>query len=90
MDLNSLLNKEGRAKVAKYGPDTQLWSFHFVSTDAYIEYDDYRKCEPWTKELLDGVENPDSINPKLLRNLSRILHKLQDQIDDKEDRTTDW
>lgn len=90
MDLNSLLNKEGRDKVAKHGPDTKLWSYHFVSIDAYMEYDNYRRCKPWMTELLDGVENPDSIDPRLLRNLSLILYKLQDQIDDKEDRTTDW
>lgn len=90
MDLNSLLNKEGRDKVAKQGPDTKLWSYHFASIDAYMEYDDYRRCKPWMTELLDGVKDPDSIDPRLLRNLSRILHKLQDQLDDKEDRTTDW
>ena len=90
MDLNSLLNKEGRDKVAKHGPDTTLWSYHFVSVDAYMEYDNYRRCKPWMTELLDGVENPDSIDHKFRRNLSLILYKLQDQIDDKEDRTTDW
>lgn len=89
MDLNSLLNSNGRAKVKKYGPDTQLWSCHFTSLDAYYEYKDEKEIAPWLTELLDGVESPESLNPKFLRNLCRILSRMQEEIGYKADREPD-
>ena len=89
MNLDSLLNSSGRAKVSKYGPDTQLWSSHFKTIDSYYEYKAEKEIAPWVTELLDGVESPESIDTKFLRNLCRILSRMQDEIGYKADREPD-
>ena len=89
MNLDSHLNTSGLAKVKKYGPDTQLWSYHFKTLDAYYEYKDEKEIAPWVTELLDGVESPESLDPRFLRNLCRILSRMQDEISYKADREPD-
>ncbi len=89
MNLDSLLNKNGRAKVSKYGPDTLLWSSDFKTIDSYYEYKNEQEIAPWISKLLAGVENPETIDPKFLRNLCRVLDEIQDQVNDKADREPD-
>lgn len=89
MDLNSLLNSSGRARVKKYGLEATLWTSHFKTLDAYYEYKDEKEIAPWLTELLDGVESPESLDPKFLRNLCRIISRMQDEIGYKADREPD-
>jgi len=89
MDLNSLLNSNGRKMLEKHGPGVTLRYQHFKSDEAYYEYREEQQIGPFRDSLLDGVD-PGSIDPKFLKNLCRTLYYMQDQIDDKEDKTTDW
>lgn len=75
--------------LEKHGPRVTLSYQHFKSDEAYYEYREEQQIGPFRDRLLDGVD-PDSIDPKFLKNLCRTLYSMQDQIDDKEDKTTDW
>jgi hypothetical protein len=39
-------------------------------------------------KLLDGVTDPEPVDPRFLRNLCRVLQDMQDEIDNKVNR--DW
>lgn len=59
-----------------------LMSRHFVSFDAWIEYKEDQESS-WVKSrLLEGVENLDAIDPKLFRNLCKILSGIEEELED--------
>lgn len=63
-----------------------LMSRHFVSFDAWIEYKDNKELS-WVKSrLLEGVDTPESIDPVFLRNLCRVLNRIEEDISELDRR----
>jgi hypothetical protein len=63
-----------------------LYSAHFVSYEAYESYREELELAPYKSDLLDGVEAPESIDPRFLRNLCRILNRIDEDLYNKVDR----
>ena len=74
-------------KETKKGRLPFLYSVHFVSWDAYGVYREELELAPYKSDLLDGVENPDSIDPRFLRNLCKVLSRIDEQLSEKADRS---
>jgi hypothetical protein len=73
-------------KETSKGRRPYLYSVHFVSYEAYESYREELELAPYKADLLDGVENPESINPRFLRNLCRILNRIDEDLSEKADR----
>ena len=74
-------------KETKKGRLPFLYSVHFVSWDAYGVYREELELAPYKSDLLDGVENPESIDPRFLRNLCKVLSRIDEQLSEKADRS---
>ena len=73
-------------KETEKGKRPPLYSSHFVSYEAYGDYREDLELAPYKTELLDGVENPESIDPVFLQNLCRILSRIERDLDNKANR----
>ena len=73
-------------KETEKGILPHLYSIHFTDWDSYDYYRESRDLAPYKIELLSGVENPQSIDPRFLRNLCKILHRIEDDLSGKTDR----
>ena len=82
------LNPSGLKKWSKKGRDAWLMFGDFESYDAWRDYEDEREISYIRSKLMDGVSDPDSIDPRFLRNLCRVLQDMQDEVDNKVNR--DW
>jgi hypothetical protein len=74
-------------KETKKGRLPFLYSVHFVSWEAYGVYREELELAPYKSDLLDGVENPESIDPRFLRNLCKVLSRIDEQLSEKADRS---
>ena len=70
-------------KETEKGKRPYLYSAHFVSYEAYESYREELELAPYKTELLDGVENLESIDPVFLRNLCRILSRIEENLSGK-------
>jgi hypothetical protein len=82
------LNPSGLKKWSVYGRHSWLMHRDFVSFDAWQDYKDDQELGFIRSKLLDGVADPEPIDPRFLRNLCRVLQDMQDEIDNKVNR--DW
>ena len=73
-------------KEVEKGKRPYLYGAHFVSYDAYESYREELELAPYKANLLDGVENPESIDPRFLRNLCKILNRIDEDLSEKADR----
>ena len=73
-------------KETEKGKRPSLYSYHFVSYEAYEDYREDLELSPYKTELLDGVENPESIDPIFLQNLCKILYRIEKDLDNKANR----
>lgn len=73
-------------KETRKGRRPSLYISHFVSYEAYGDYREDLELAPYKSNLLDGVENPESIDPVFLRNLCRILNRINEDLNDKANR----
>jgi hypothetical protein len=74
-------------KEIEKGVLPNLYSIHFTDWDSYDYYRESRNLAPYKIELLSGVENPDSIDPRFLRNLCKVLSRIDEQLSEKADRS---
>ena len=58
----------------------------FVNSNAWLEYKDNKELS-WVKSrLLEGVDTPESIDPVFLRNLCRVLNRIEEDISELDRR----
>lgn len=68
-------------KETNRGKRPYLYSSHFK---AYQDYEDYREEQElayYKDKLLEDVENPESIDPRFLRNLCKLLDRIDKLLD---------
>lgn len=63
-----------------------LYSEHFTSDQYYYDFMEELRLAPIKESLLDGVPDPESIDPVFLHNLSKTLSQIKDSLDDKADK----
>jgi hypothetical protein len=80
------LNEKGLHYWQTYGPRAWMMGSHFKSASDYLAFCQAKPLVAWKQELLDGVENPDSIDPKFLENLCKGLARLEDELEMKASR----
>ena len=80
------LNPKGILQWEKFGERSIFLSNDFVNSNAWLEYKDNKELS-WVKSrLLEGVDTPESIDPVFLRNLCRVLNRIEEDISELDRR----
>lgn len=80
------LNPSGLKHWEKYKENAMFLRKHFLSDTDWLDYKDEKELSWIRTRLLEDVEDPGPIDPRLLRNLCRILNRLETDIDELDRR----
>jgi len=74
-------------KETSKGKRPYLYGIHFKTYQDYEDYREEQELAYYRGKLLEDVENPESIDPRFLRNLCRLLNRIDEDLSGKTDRS---